>query len=473
MVVRSGRRLGELLGRRRRGLGNLAGVTVATTLALGTVVAPAPAALADGRVLSYGAAAESWGLDVRVVPVAQQEEVADVTDSYFPHTQVDINATPHATADGEFFDPGALARSLPQLVDGQLYTNHAPPIVPSYPYVAHTTSDPGNPRDVDAGTQTPFQPEPGILPVTVPGVPHPTGFALGTAHAHADAAPHAVAAGAVGAIDLAQVTVQSISGGSEAAAAGGTVTASTTAVLHGVSVLGVLDIASETVTASVRVDASGHRTATGSVTYSGVTVAGTAATIDQDGLHIGGNGVSTAQAQAALQQLNAALAASGARLVGSQATGTAQDAAGQLTETADGFAVSFADPQHTVSVLVSFGHATATAHLVGETSAALPVEASGGAAAVPNAPAPPPASLGGAVTLPFTPPSALPSPSRPGHGAHPVTATVVRATAAGLHPVVLFLLAGLAELLLLATVACAAWLRWAPHPPAAEDLLAL
>lgn len=469
---------GRMLEHHRPVGARLLAAVVASVAAVGMGAVPVAAAAAqDAAYLTYGASSESWGLDVRVVPVAQQELIADITDSYFPHTQADITSTPHATADAAFFDPGATARSLPDLINGQLYVNHAPPIVPSYPYVAHTTSDPSNKRDVDVGTQTPFQPEPAILPISVPGLPHPTGFGVGTAHAHADASPNAAASAAVADVDLGQVRIASVSGSSEAKLANGVVGATTTTVAHGIDVLGVLDIATETVTATVTVDAAGHQTKSGQVTYAGVTVAGTPATIDQDGLHIGGTGVPAAQAQAALQQLDAALSAAGAHLVGAQVAPTTNATAGATAVAVDGFAVAFTDPNNTVSVLVSFGHATATARALPATpptsTSSPPAEASGPAGGLEVAAPPPPPPAASAVTVPFAPPPPPPVASLARHPAHRTLAAGALAVASPLHPVVLPVLAALAELALLATLGCAVWMRLAPAEPSPEDLLAL
>ena len=449
--------------------GSIAGLLLATA---GSAL-PAAAAGAT-QLVTYSGSAESWGLNVRVVPVAQKELVADVVDEYFPHTTVDINATPHAFADGEFFDPGAVVRVFPGLVNGQI--PHGGPL-PSYPYIAQTTSDPSNPRDVNAGTSAGFTPVPSILPgAKVPGVPAPSGFGAGTAQAHADARPLARASGAVADVNLGQVKVGSLSGVSSANQAAGTVVAITTAVMKNIDIVGVLHIGTETVTGTVQTAGSGAQRASGGVSYADVTVAGVAASIDQDGLHIGGNGVPTAAAQGALQQLNQALAASGARIVASQATTTLKDATGDAVVEVDGFAVSFADPQNTVSVLVSFGHAGLLGHALTETVPAAPEVSPLLYLSTPGGP--PPAELptetgassGAAVTLPFPPAT---GPTAPGRTAPPSRGSPGSQLVAA-HPHALYLpvLAGLAELSLLATLACAAWIR-SSRTPKEENLLAL
>src|SRR5205807_6214040 len=190
---------------------------------------------------SYAGRAESWGLDMRVVPVNQREEFPDLADEYYPHTMAAVDSLPHAVADGEFFDPGALVRVGPGEANGvYLHPNGAPPILPNYPYIAQTTSDANSRRDVDAGTAQPFTPEPGVLPATVPGAPQATGFGAGTAHAHADASPMGDAKGAVAGVNLGAVSVASISGESNAKQVGGVITATTTTTMKDITALGVI-----------------------------------------------------------------------------------------------------------------------------------------------------------------------------------------------------------------------------------------
>jgi len=368
-----------------------------------------------------------------------------------------------------------VVRVFPGLVSGQIYQALHGLVIPNYPFIAQTTSDASNPRDVNAGATTGFTPEPGILPAAkVPAVPTPTGFGVGTAHAHADASPMARASGAVADVDLGQIKVGSLSGVSSATQAGGTVVATCTTVLKNVDIVGVLHIGAETVTGTVQTAGSGAEKASGSVTYADVTVAGVAASIDQDRLHIGGNGVPTAAAQAALQQLDQALAASGAQIVASQATTTLKDATGDAMVEVDGFAVRFADPQHTVSVLVSLGHASLLAHALTETiQAAPPLPAPLILSTEEGTPGPPveTGAPSGTVTLPFAPVTGTTAPSRPPAATKPRPQNT-QLVASHPHAIYLPVLAGLAELSLIATLACAAWMRWS-RKPKEENLLAL
>jgi hypothetical protein len=449
-----------------------------TATANGQAAPVGSAATRDAQLVAYSASAQSWGIDVRVVPVALAEEIPDVLDEYFPHTNVQINASPHASADGEFFDPGALVRVGPSLANGQLYGKFPPPfngiVVPDYPYIAHTTSDPNVPHDVSAGTKDPFTPEPGIAKqLTVPGVPAPSGFGAGTAHAHADPTPLATANGDVEKINLAAVVIGSASGESTASQAKGVVTATTTSVLHDINIAGVLHIGAETVTGTVTSSGPQNEKATGGVTYTGVTVAGVPATIDDTGLHIGGNGVPTAAAQAALQQLNSALAQVGATIVASQAVSAVKDSTGTASFVADGFSIAFADSGHTFTVLISFGHADLIGHALLETAQPLPPPVNTGGGGPPIDTGVLDAGTGIGVTLPFVtkPSTTRPATTPPGTGGTQPSQQLV--SAVDRRPLFLPVLAGLAELSLLGTLLCAGWMRWAPARRNPDDLLLL
>jgi len=381
-------------------------------LVAGSVVVASPlvaAAKGETITVSYGAHGQSWGLDVRVVPLAQQETFPDLVDEYFPHTSVDIDSLPHAVADGEFFDPGALVRTGPGEGNGVfLVPNHIPPILPSYPFIAHATSDGNANHDADAGTAQPFTPMPGVIPPTPTGLKTPTGFSAGTAHAHADASPLGTATGEVSSVNLGQVQVGSIAGETTGKEAGGVVSLTSTETIKDISIVGVLHVATATATATVETAGPGTARSSGSVIYEGVTVAGVAATIDQDGLHVGGNGVSSGKAQGALQQLDKALSAANAQLVASQVV-TAQNAAGMVTSTVDGFGVSFEDPTHSTATLVSFAHAELQARAavrpaLSPTPVQLPLE---------NSPPLPPVATELTPLTPVT--STAPLPTRPRH----------------------------------------------------------
>ena len=90
------------------------GIALSMVGMLAALVAMPSLAMAKGVELdAYGAQAESYGVDVRVlplsgfpVPVIQPGILPDIADEYFPHTFAKIDSLPHANADGEFFDPG-------------------------------------------------------------------------------------------------------------------------------------------------------------------------------------------------------------------------------------------------------------------------------------------------------------------------------------------------------------------------------
>ena len=456
--------------RRLVALGSAIGLA-ATLLAMPAASVAVTAAGTGGQLAAYGATVESWGIDVRIVPVAIAEEIPDIADEYFPHTYAEMNATPHAVADGEFFDPGALIRTGPSLGNGQLYGKLPAPfnkiVIPDYPYIAHATSDTSGVHDVTAGTESPFNPEPALLPVSVPGIPALPGFGAGTAHAHADATPSASATGALASLNLGIVSVGSISGESTASQAGGVVTATTSAVLHDINIVGVLHIATETVTGAIKSSGPGNQHVSAGVTYAGVTVAGQSASIDDTGLHVGGNGVPTAVARAAIDQLNTALAQAGGSIVAAQSVTTVKDSTGTVTANVDGFSVAFADSGHDFSGMVSLGHAALIGHALLETPQPLPV-------LTPMTIDTTPTDLGvePGVSLPYSAPPATSRPSRP--PAKPGTSGPAQQLVSAIerHPLILPVIAGLAELSLLITLLLAGMIRWSPTKNP-DDLLLL
>src|SRR5438105_6675513 len=90
-----------------------AAAAVALAAAAALVARPITGSATAPGFAGYDAAAQSWGVDIRIVPVTQKEEVADIADEYVPHTTAQVNSTPHAVADGTFFDPGAAVRYGP------------------------------------------------------------------------------------------------------------------------------------------------------------------------------------------------------------------------------------------------------------------------------------------------------------------------------------------------------------------------
>jgi len=316
---------------------------------------------------NYATSAEAWGLDIRVAPIGQQ--IPDFTDQYYPHTRVDVDSLPHAAADGEFFDPGGTQRVGPAL--GNYFICNQNPQSPCYgsypltgdPYIAHTTSDPSSPRDVDASTTHSWTYNPafkGLGPVTVPGAPDTTqyGFSQGSAHAHADASPYADAKGRVESIGQGMLTVGSVDGESWAKQGGGVVQAFTSTILKNTDFAGVYHVDSVTVTAAIRTSGPGTARAAQQVTYSGVKVAGVPASMDQDGLHFGSDVPITAAKQA-IDQLNQALSQSSWQMVPPHAT-SVSNPDGSVAVSVDGGGLAFNptnDASKGVVALISFGHA--------------------------------------------------------------------------------------------------------------------
>jgi hypothetical protein len=365
----------------------LAGAGVALMAAL---LAQPGAVLAGAKVDNYGATAESWGLDIRVIAIQQAGTFPDLADEYYPHTRTDIDSLPHAKADGEFFDPGGTVRTGPNLGNQVfLVPNGAPPVFPNYPYIAATSSDANAQRDVDVSAGQPFTAEPGFLNIPVPPLVQlaPNGFGAGTAHAHADATPSSKAVGAINDVHTTTVNVGSISGESTTALASDVVTATTNTVMKNIDLLppganqpGVIHMDSATVTGKITTSGAGTAKTEQSAQYSGVTVAGVPSTIDQDGLHVGGSGVPASAAQAAQVVLNQALALSGATFTNPHATGTTKPD-GSAEVHVVGFGI-----EHTDKVNIDSSLTLGQADLTARAAPAAPTTAAGaGAGAGSNA----------------------------------------------------------------------------------------
>jgi hypothetical protein len=456
---------------RRRRLAAAAALTATATATLAMVSTGAPITVRAATLDSYKATAQSWGLDAQVIAIQLAGTFPDLADEYFPHTVAQVDSLPHAQADGEFFDPGGTVRVGPGEGNGILLgPAGVPPLLPNYPYIAQTTSDANNKRDVDASTSQNFTPEPGVLPIlTIPGLPLGstlTGFGAGTSHAHADTSPYADALGAVAGVNLGLVSMGSSSGESMARQKGGTVTTTSTTSMKDITVAGVLHIADAAVTASITTAGAGTTKTTQQVTYSGVTVAGVAATLDDQGLHVGGQGVPATIAQTAVDALNKALATFKATLVAATATSVIKPD-GSATATVDGVELVVTDNQN-YRVQLSLGHADAVARAVvalpkvplpslpPETFAPLPVDQFPAAA--------PPIASVAPVTTPRTARKPLPVKTADG--------SLVLVSASNHHMLILPLVAVFAELCLIALcVAAYRWKRQLDESP--EDLLAL
>jgi hypothetical protein len=428
---------------------------------------------------SYGATSESYGLVVRVIAIQQAGTFPDLADEYFPHTKTDIDSLPHAKADGEFFDPGGTVRIGPNLGNQVFLVPYgAPPVFPNYPYIAQTTSDANAKRDVDLSAGQPFTIEPGFLNLpypqlpAVPGAPVGAGFGFGagTAKAHADASPYSQALGSVQNVGVGVASIGSIDGESSTRMANGVVTAISRTTMHNIDLLSaptsalvqlpavaVIHIDTATVTGKITTSGPGTAKTEQSASYNGVTVAGIASTIDQNGLHVGGNGVPPAAQQLAQTALNTALQASNMKLVNLSAVGTTKPD-GSAEVHVGGFGLSYTDNQN-VAGAVLLGQAD----LTGRAVPALPLSSSGG-------------SLTGSTFLPGTSdsftggsPGSLGSGGGGGGGAsHPGLVTV-SSTGGGWHMLILPLVALFSEVALIAMVVQAN--RWRKMQAEDPDLL--
>jgi hypothetical protein len=323
---------------------------------------------------------------------------------------------------------------------------------------------------VDASTSQPYTPEPVVLPtlppplppvpVTVPGVPSPVpGFGVGSSHAHADASPYAQATGAVATIDLGQVTVGSSKGESSAKQAGGLVTAETTSTLTDVTIATLIHIASVTVTASIQSAGPNTVKTSQQLSYSGVTIAGTPATIDNQGIHIAGSTPLTWDNTKPVTDLLAPVLGQLHLSLVPPKTVETRNPDGSGNVTLDGMGFLFYDDQNAnVSALVELGHSLLKLR-------ALP--------AVPfAAPAIVAPAAGDAGFTDITAPG-FSAGGIPGNGSHKTKRLTTITTVAG-HArwLILPFVAVLAELSMVALVIQAyRWKREAAPDP--QDLLAL
>jgi hypothetical protein len=338
-----------------------------------------------------------------------------------------------------------------------------PPVLADYPYIAQTTSSPADKRDVDASMGQPWTPEPVVIPtLTIPGLPAPLppGFGVGSSHAHADASPYAQATGAVASVDLGQgVTVGSSKGESSAKQADGLVTAATTSTLTDVTIATLIHIASVTVTASITSAGPNTVKTSQQLVYSGVTVAGMPATIDNDGLHLAGSTLVQAdQLKQVTDMLAPVLGPLHLSFVPPKTVETRNpDGSGKIS--VDGVGLLFYDDQSTdLSALVELGHSELKVRAL----PALPIS-------IPTFVAP---SLGdlGITTITTAPPI---DTGVPGVGTHKTKRLTTITTVAGhVHLLILPFVALLAEISMVALVVQA--YRWKREVvPDPQDLLAL
>lgn len=414
----------------RRWLGLLIGAALAVPAV--TALAAAPPAVSG---VSLSGDANSSPLEATFL--ATTVSTTPLVDGQYPHAQADVASSTQATAHGTVFDPGALVQTLPYEINSNCpppspFPSTPPPVIgcrqfPNYPFEYDADSGrPHNAGSVAGGT---------VGPATFAAGEYDLNVGDGTADAAASG----------GRLGLGLPLALSVANGSAHATVrveGDRVISSVTQRLQGVVVAGVVDIAAIDSTITTSAISGRPGSAAGTLTVSGVTVAGQPASIDQGGIHLAGTTLPLPldQAQQALQQLEQAGLSvkllAPARDV--KAGHSSYDgAAVQVTETApDGSAWS-----------VRLGGARASTVAVPFAVPAIEAVAFGGAVAAPPA-----------ETLPAA--AAPPPPPVPGG-----RRIVVRFAGLTLTPLQLLIaLAGLLELALLGGIATVLWPRPAAAP---------
>jgi hypothetical protein len=217
----------------------------------------------------------------------------------------------------------------------------------------------------------------------------------------------------------------------------------------------VIHIDSATVSGKITTSGPGTAKTEQKADYSGVTVAGVPASIDQGGLHIGGTGVPSTVQQAAQAALNSALAAAKMKLVNLTVVNKANPD-GSAEVHVGGFGLSYTDDKN-VTAAVLLGQAD----LTGRAVPALPFSPSGGGST-------------GLTVQPGTSdsftagiPGSLGGGGNRGRTSNPASVTIT--TAGGWHVMILPFVAFFAELALVAMVIQAN--RWRKQQDEDPDLL--
>ena len=342
------------------------------------VVAAAPA-------ISYSANGEGGALEV----VADTVEGAQVPilDSRMPHAEASVSSPSQAHSRAALLDPGALVEtgavagcaeaSPPQF---QPYCR----LFPDYPFIAAA----GYPSQPDAEGGTPS--------LTLGAL------SLGAGRYRAQARRDSAGADASGSrLQLGSETgpvVAYESGSATAAAAIKSERASgqVQLKLSRLVLFGVVDISELDSSATAGAAPGAPGSAAGALRISGVSVAGTPATIDADGVHLVGSSVALTAVRSRAQQLLDQLAAGGASVVLAPARRDSSE--GRSSYQAGGLIVSQRLPDGSV-LRVALGNAAASGFAAGE------YPFSGGLGAFAG-PAPGP-------SLPGEPASAVPASSQP------------------------------------------------------------
>lgn len=273
---------------------------------LGVICAvPAVTALAASSpaVSGVSLSGDANSSPVEATFLATTVSTTPLVDGRFPHAQADVASSVQATAHGTVFDPGALVQTLPYEINSNCpppspFPATPPPVIgcpqfPNYPF--EYDADSGRPHN--AGT---------VAGNTVgPATFAAGGYDLNVGDGTADAA----ATGGRLALALPEsLTVASGSAHATVRVEGDHVVSTVAQRLQGVVIAGVIDIGAIDSTVTTNAVSGRPGAAAGTLTVSGVTVAGQAATIDQSGIHLAGQTVPLPLDQAAqvLQQLQQA-----------------------------------------------------------------------------------------------------------------------------------------------------------------------
>ncbi len=282
--------------RRRHALGALIGAAVAVP----AVTALAAASPALGGVSLSGDANSS---PVETTFLATTVSTTPLVDAQYPHAQADVASNVQATAHGTVLDPGALVQTLPY----EISSNCPPPspFPPTPPPVTGCRQFPNYPFEYDADSGRPHSSGSvagnTVGPLTVAAGEYDLNVGDGVADAIASGGRSTLAAPQ-------QLTVAGGYAHSTVRVQGDEVVSTVTQRLQGVVIAGVIDIGAIDSTVSTTAVPARPGSATGRLVLSGVTVAGQAAAIDQDGIHLAGQSVPLPldTAQQVLQQLQQA-----------------------------------------------------------------------------------------------------------------------------------------------------------------------
>jgi hypothetical protein len=323
----------------------LVGMTAAALVAF--------AAASPARSFTYSAHAD--GSTVEITFMVPGVSGNNLIDARYPHAQADLGSPTQSHSRASVMDPGDLVQTIPGQADSKCrqyqqkygFPPSCPPF-PAYPYFAQADY-PSKPSDSGAvKMQT-------IGPLTL-GAGTYSARAL-AASAIADGAGHSL--DLAGAIGVGDGTTHSITTVDDSGAAG-----TVTSTLSGIGLFSVVDIAGLASTARASAPAAGNGHANGALKLTGVTVLGTPATINADGVHLLGQsaaiGGATSPAQQALDQLR------GAGVTIKLLPASSSVEAGLVSYEGQALQVSGVIPGGGPSFAVKIGHVAAAAFLLPE-----------------------------------------------------------------------------------------------------------